>query len=165
MCIEPFWGPWGSEWANWFSCWALYLLAYLLRTSLQSWQRNTVAKNKLSLTSGLGKPPCLMVKGEPQVNVWVVGQCIRALAHVGLFCCFFLCGILSFISLIRIYLLWEPPFPFPFKLGQNNPWAQGLLVRSQKAHTLQLCPSPTETRWKPHLDSRGGKKKVISHET
>lgn len=39
-CIEPLWGPWGSDWADWFICWALYLLVYPLRTRLQSWQGN-----------------------------------------------------------------------------------------------------------------------------
>lgn len=39
-CIELLWGPRGSEWADWFICWALYLLAYPLRTRQQSWQGN-----------------------------------------------------------------------------------------------------------------------------
>lgn len=45
---------------------------------------------KLSLRSGRGNPPCLMSKGEPQGNVWVVRQYVRTLA-LDVFC-FSLCG-------------------------------------------------------------------------
>lgn len=136
----------------------IYLLSCLSAgLSAKDWAAELTRKLqqlKLSLRPAQGSPPCLISKGECQ------GNCLSCLAVCKNSCLgcilFFLLGKKHIsICLVRIYPLWD--LPFTLTLTRINHWDQKLLVRSQQAHTVWLCPSPTETRWQPSFELKRGK--------